>query len=208
MDYLTPTADVSRAFKFDTMSPLPNLNMVGEDGVDHINMAEDGQTELGRDLSHGARIPFVHNYYGQFNTMNNFWYYIRSVERDDRLRTFYGKRLKTFVENTSHCRIPNFRLIVMDANWQKICQTPKLLENIKNSTLPFDFWYRYRRADGIRIRPNFAHWLIAGFEEIRKALKENRDPDFGFLRDNNAEDVFALADQASRDAYSLTHTNA
>lgn len=200
-NYLTPGAknqdQDTGNWDFDVNFILKSIFSIGEDGVNHINMSDEGQTELGRMLAHTSRLPFTHSHYGHFNTMNNFWYYIRSVERDDRLRSFYGKRLKTFLKtNTTHCRIPNFRVIIMDANWQRVQQHPLLATALKDSGLPLDCWYRYRRENGLRLRPNFAFWLIAGFEEIRKALKENREPDFDFLRDTKDTDVFETADKA------------
>lgn len=202
--YLTPAvsaANPSQSWQFDVNFNLPALFNIGEDGSQHINMSEEGLTELGRLLSHDSRLKFVHGRYGQFNTMTNFWYYIRSVERDDRLRSFYGKRLKMFVrESTNHCRIPNFRVIIMDANWQRVQQHTNLAEALKLSSLPLDCWYHYKRGNGIRMRPNFAFWLIAGFEEIRKALKECREPDFNFLRDTNDENIFDTADNVAKKA--------
>lgn len=201
--YLTPAVKVtsSQTWNFDINFNLPAIFTIGEDGVSHINMSDDGKTDLGRKLAHTSRLPFVHSRYGQFSSMSNFWYYIRSVERDDRLRSFVGKRLKLFVQSsTTHCRVPNFRLIIMDANWQRIQQHPTLGEALKASTLPLDCWYHYQRENGIRMRPNFAFWLIAGFEEIRKALKENREPDFAFLRDTEDTDIFEAADHTARKA--------
>ena len=203
-NYLTPAvsaAPTSQSWEFDVNFNLPAIFNLGEDGDSHINMSEEGYTELGRNLAHASRLSFVHSRYGQFNTMNNFWYYIRSVERDDRLRSFYGKRLKMFVRgSTTHCRIPNFRVIIMDANWQRVQQHPVLAEALKSSTLPLDCWYHYKRGNGIKMRPNFAFWLIAGFEEVRNALKEDRSPNFDFLRDTDDEDIFDAADKAAKKA--------
>ncbi len=214
--YLTPSHlnnpvnssyHTSRAYEFDTNSSLPNPNAIGEDGIDHINMADDSVTELGRDLCHTAKIGFEHEHYGWFDSVDNFWYYIRSAERDDRLRTFSGRRLKTFSEHVTQCRIPNFRVMVMEANWQKVIQNDTVANRLRASTLPLDCWFRFRRKDGIRMRHNVAHWLIAGFEEIRKALKEDRKPSFDFLRDNDDDNMYATADTVARSVYSSIQDN-
>lgn len=198
----TPSALAEpNSYIFDTHHRLTPLGAIGVDGVDHINISDEGATELGRSLSHSAKIPFDHSHYGQFVSMNNFWYYIRSVERDDRLRSFYGKRLRMCVDQaTTSCRVPNFRVLIMDANWQKTQQSPGLLDMLGASAIPFDCWYRYRRDGGIVVRPNFAHWLIAGFEEIRKAVKNSREPDFAFLRDTQDTDIYKAADIAATEA--------
>jgi hypothetical protein len=161
--------------------PLPAPDTIGVDGVNHINIYEGGATELGKALTHSIHIGFVHQVFGRFGSIETFWHYIRSVERDDRMRNMPHNKLLKFSEKLQTQRIPNFYALIMQANYDKINQTPEILNAMRDSSLPFDYYYMYKRKDGIRIRRTFAHWVVPGFEEIRKALKEKRQPDFTFL---------------------------
>ena len=65
---------------------LPSAEEIGKDSVDHINVWDSAKTELGRNLSHGISRPFSHSVFGRFDSISAFWHYIRSNERDDRIR--------------------------------------------------------------------------------------------------------------------------
>lgn len=170
--------------------PLPNISAMGTDGVDHINIYTQGETELGRNLTHTARLSLNHSIFGRFDSMQSFWEYIRSEERDDRLRNLHGERLRRMVKKLTPAKVRNFRAIIMDANYQKIKQHPELVKAILASDKPFDCWYRYNRNNGVPVRPGYAHWLIWGYEEIRTALKEGREPDFGELMESRKIGLF------------------
>jgi len=47
------------------------------DGVTHINIYSKGKTKLGRLLTNFAHTPFTHAEYGQFASVEGFWYWIR-----------------------------------------------------------------------------------------------------------------------------------
>lgn len=182
----------------DLRNPLPNANESGDDGVDHINIWADGETELGRGLSHGFNLEFTHSHFGDFVCMEAFWHFIRSAERDDRTKILYGQRLNQFSKKTNAINVPNFKALIMDANLQKIDQYPDLKEELTDSELPFEcyFYKTLPKGDKIRQRPAFAPWLIWGFNEIRQALKDNREPDFTPLMDKDDVDIYEAAKNA------------
>jgi hypothetical protein len=120
--------------------------------------------------------------------MDSFWHYIRSSERDDRIRNMKPKALKRFASELTMAHVPNFRAIIMDSNWQKIKQHPAVAEAMKESTLPFEFYYVTR--EGLRIRPNYFKWFLWGMEEIRLALKEGREPDFSRIKDHREGGIY------------------
>lgn len=173
----------NNSFKTDDTSSLPAVDQIGIDGIDHINIWEKGSTELGIALSHMADLPFTHEVYGKFRSIEGFWHYIRSVSRDDRTRMMAGYKAKKFGDTLESKRVEDFKAIIMDANWQKVKQYAPLVEELKKSTLPFDVYYLFNNDVNVRIRPASAFWLIEGFNQIRKCLKENTKPDFTFLRD-------------------------
>ncbi len=176
--HVRPNATSSDKMK----DPSPSPMKWKADGEDHINIWDNSVTGLGRYLSHNSELPFKHNVFGRFSSMEAFWHYILSDERDDRIRTMRGPVLRAFARKLTTLKITNFRAIIADSNYQRIMTYENLVNDITKSTLPFDHYYT--NDAGIRIRPNYFKWLIAGFEEIRKALKEHREPDFTFLIDN------------------------
>jgi len=173
--------------------PKPSPMSWIQDGIDHINIWEYGATEIGKVLAHNTTLPFHHHIFGNFNCMEAFWHYISSVEHDDRIRTMRGRSLYEFSKKLTKLQVPNFCAIIIDANWQKIKRYPEIQEALIESTLPFDCYYTQRKAAGIRIRTPYASWLIDGFEEIRRALKEEREPNLTKFRDpsNVTEDIYA-----------------
>jgi hypothetical protein len=180
---LLPNVRTTKSGRQNNRNPMISPEMLGNDGDDHINIWDEGKTDLGKVLAHSTSIAFSHSIFGRFNSMEAFWHYIRSEERDDRIRVINSKALKKFVSKLTNVRVPNFRAIIMDSNWQKVNQYPAIVNAIKESTLPFDCYYVYQRTGGVRIRPVWAHWVIPGFEEIRRALKEDREPNFDNLKD-------------------------
>ena len=172
---------------------LPNLETIGEDGKDHINIWEHGATDLGKGLSHDIALGFTHPVVGRFKSIVGFFNYIRSAEHDDRLRQLSSKVANTHFKKLTPIKVPGFKALVMDANWLKVQQNPALKAALLESELPFDCWYTYKRKDGVRQRPAIAFWIVPGFTEIRNALKENREPDWGkiHLLGKGIKDLYA-----------------
>jgi hypothetical protein len=165
---------------------LPRADNIGEDGEGHINTWDTGTTKLGKRLAHSSHTPWRHKYFGQFSTLKGFWYYIKSDNRDDRFRTLTGPRLESLKREFEGMdqftvEVPNFRALILDATYQKIQQFSDTEALMRESDLPFDCYFYNRSQDGeqgARIRLKFAVWLLDGLEEIRNALKEDREPDF------------------------------
>lgn len=159
-----------------------------EDGGDHINIGVSAFTELGKGLNFGSKISFRHSIFGHFENVECFWHYLRSEDRDDRIRGLTGIALTKFMKNVNKVQHINFRAMILDAHYQRIYQNDFLYNEIIASTLTFDC-YHVNEA-GIRIRPSHYKWLIQGLEEIRKALKENREPDYRPFMDNVNVDIY------------------
>ena len=184
------TNNSTRKPKYDNYKPPepPPVHWL-EDGGDHINIWENGETDLGRLLAHNSDLPFNHNIFGKFCNIEAFWHYIQSVERDDRIRIMSGQILKNFSKKQTMERVTNFRAIIADSNYQRIKQYKAMVDAVKESVLPFDCYY-VNPESGIRVRPIFFKWLIKAFEEIRLALKEDREPNFKFLIDQHNSGIY------------------
>lgn len=165
------------------MQPTTPVNegveQVRNDGITHINIG--GRTDLGRMLSHFAMTPFQHPFYGSFNCMEGFWYYVRTDidaitdpkarKNLDNLRTLVGWRAKVLGKEFPQLNLDNFRELIMGANYCRIMQNPELYRLFVNSTLPFDHYFLHGEGN-ILIRPSAVSWLISGLEDLRKAFKE------------------------------------
>lgn len=171
---------------------LPSLESLIGEGVDHINIYINGESELGKMLSHSYRMSINHSVFGRFSTMESFWYYIQSEHRNDEFRVLHGSALRKLFRKTPSKTVPSFKAIIMDANWQKI-KHYKLEQMIADTSLPFDIYY-IKNDSNLKIRPTFAKWLLAGFEEIRRAIKEDREPDFTFLLDKGNDSLESALD--------------
>lgn len=145
------------------------------DGIDHINIYSNGETELGRLLTHFAHTPFIHPYLGPFASMEGLWFFIRNGGFDENLRYLSGIKAKKLGRLHQAKWYPDFRSDIIAANYQKIIQNDQLREAVIASELPFDHYYLFGPKK-VLIAPRDSMWLIEGFEEIRKALKEGVVP--------------------------------
>ena len=181
-----------------------------QDGVDHINIWQCAESDVGRAMSHGYRRPFTHAIFGKFNSMEAFWYYLQSSERDPKIMDLFGYNLKKYVRENpkgfTTRKVLNFKAVIMESNYRRIMEYDGIIEELKNSTLPFDLYYIM--PDGTRLRPKTHNWLIPGWLEIRNALQENREPDFTFLLDRAGSDIYAFVkEDEERPAFKSTQLN-
>jgi hypothetical protein len=152
--------------------------LLQNDGVDHINIFSRGRTQLGRWLSNFAKTPFVHPFYGQFTSIEGFWYYMRSEVRDDKLRYLWGFEAKKYGRELPAKWYDEFKDDILGAIYQKIIQNRELLELLVTSELPFSHYYTFQAAGAslVLINARESEWIIEGIEEIRECLKKDEIP--------------------------------
>lgn len=157
-----------------------------KDGVDFINIYSQGRTRLGRNLSHFARSQFVHPYFGPFQSMEGFWFYMKTGKKFDELRYLYGIRAKQLGRTLRTVHYPEFHEDILAGNYQKLLQDDGLRQAFTESTLPLTHYYLFKpkvaehsnsQIKPVVIFPKNSDWLIDGLEDIRNALKERRVPD-------------------------------
>lgn len=157
-------------YKDDNLLFLPD-----NDGINHINIYNKGKTELGQMLSHYAYSPFVHPYFGPFNSMEGFWYYLRAERKDEKLRQLYGAQAKFYGKKLVSVKVHHFNILIVDANYHKIIQNPRIANLLVQSSLPFDHYYTDSRVNGgHKVKIHGFEWLIGGFERIREELKSGQ----------------------------------
>ena len=170
---------------------LPGVMELGQDGKTHINTGDQAKTPLGRMLSQSYNLPFNHSLLGEFKCINGFWSYLTAKTRNDRVRHLSGTELRNYSKNGDSRRVDNFIYILLGAQWEKINTHPKLKTALKESTLPLDCYYITKKEEyDLRVRPRHADWMIWGFEEMRKALKEDREPNFKPVMDDPDKNIF------------------
>lgn len=178
--------------KIKTFTPkgsFPPVESWKGDGIDHINIGYNVGTELGNLLSLDSPLKLRHPLFGHFETAENFRLYIQTEEKDDRLRYARVVDARRLAKTYKYKRPVNLHAIIMDTVYIRIMMYPRVAEMITESVLPFENYYIHPKS-GIRIRPRSFSWLIPGFEEIRNALKEGREPNFSFLMDRESADIY------------------
>lgn len=162
------------------------------DGVDHINISRYGKTPLGKMLDMDHIRNFEHPLLGPFKTMNSLWFFLRARQPNDHIRVLNNPELRGFVFNSCggvKSGVPNFRAVVMHAAYLRIKAFKDITRLMIESELPFDSYKTLQ--SGIRVRFEHTLWVVNAFEEIRKALKEEREPNFSHLMDRDAQDIYS-----------------
>jgi hypothetical protein len=148
---------------------------IERDGSEFINIYSQGTTKLGRELSHFHKSPFTHPFFGHFDSMEGFWYYMRSNVRDDKLRYLSGFEAKVKGRVLPASWYPHFWEDVLAANYQKVIQNPSLMQMLADSVLPFTHYYVFKgRGGNIVIHPRDWDVLSKGMSDIREAIIHNR----------------------------------
>lgn len=162
------------------------LNL-GDDGEDHINFSEHGKTKLGRALCHTTGLPINHPIFGRFKTMLGFWNFILSPNKDDELRTLTGRPLHSLVNRlnrNSHSKdkndnyhVRNFRAIILNTYYLRVMASPEIKQLLAECDLELDSYY-IQSDNGLRMRYRNFKWYIPMLNELRAAVKEEREPDY------------------------------
>ena len=162
-----------------------NSSQWKKEGEDHINILVTSNAFVGRALSLRNIYNFEHPILGSFSSLNNLWFFVTAKNPDDQIRSIENNRdLRTHVANNggTHDRVPNFYAVMMHSAYLRILSMPAVMKAVIESDLPFDC-YRKTDISPIRQRFKYSSWVIRGYEEIRSALKERREPDLLFLTD-------------------------
>ncbi len=170
------------------------------DGVDHINIYSFGKTELGRMLAPETNGRFVHPIIGPFNCLTGFWAYVKSKSRKNTYRTKDARSCLNIVNkfNDAQPNVPNFKAIITSGIYYKVMSDETLKNMVKESTLPFEMYYVKTREEinpvtgkkvtyEIKVQQNYAAWMKASYEEVRRAIKDGVEPDLTKFLDKNSD---------------------
>lgn len=159
----------------DSQDTARSLATIGPatDGINHINAHTIGKTELGRLLAHFTHTPFIHPFFGPFDSMEGFWYYMRSPVKDNKLRYMSGSSAKEYGKKLPSAYYDDFWEDIIAANYQKVIQNEEIHRMMLETTLPFQSYYLHGPLKVVTPTRD-DHRFTSGLEEIRQALKENR----------------------------------
>lgn len=160
------------------------------DGIEHINIYSKGETYLGRSLTNMSNIPFEFNN-RKYNSMEGFFFIVTGYFLN--LPDF--KRNSEIVKKLSSCscydakkiggklinhkpipdeKFDEFKAIYESALRCKIEQSPRILKELRESSLPFLHYYFYGEKDNAKVIENPKHnWMIEIIQKIRTELKNN-----------------------------------
>lgn len=134
------------------------------DGVTHINIYSRSNSPLGKFLSNFEYTPFKHPVYGNFDSVEGFWYYIATGCKHDELRKLYGTSAKTYGKSLIRVEIPNFHEIIKSAIECKIEQHPIMKAKLLFNKLPLTHYFVFK--GGVVVdQPRFA-WQVRFIEEL------------------------------------------
>lgn len=165
------------------------------DGVEHINICFTGKTELGRMLSLEFEQKFVHPILGPFKSLTNYWAYLKSESRNTSLRFMKPSTCLPALKRNNDMRdsVENFKALIVRGCYYKIMSTPKLKDMVMKSTLPFQMYFIKieKETTGatevkyeVKVPHKYSYWLIGGYEEVRRAIKNKCDLDISSFLSN------------------------
>lgn len=165
-----------------------------KDGEDHINIASTSSTDLGRALSLRRTNRFLHPVLGSFAGINNIWFFLLAENPIDSIRMISDHaKLTEAVKRSGGERkfVENFRAMLIHSYWVMVLNSHNLMKLMANSDLPFDC-YRRVTPQALPERFKFSSWLVEGLNEVRRAVKDRREPSLGGFVEKKYRDVDGL----------------
>lgn len=164
---------------FDKLSPAARIRLIKSlpreqldqlDGKSFINMSSSARTNLGRLLQSTSHTPFNHINYGRFASIEGFWWWIKSAERDDRLRTVSGKSARQLGKTFTSKPVKDFKVFVIRALWAKVTQNRVLLKSFTaNTKTPIVSFYYSGDMNVPTVDPATV-WVVKALEIMRDYL--------------------------------------
>jgi hypothetical protein len=144
-----------------------------KDGIDHINLYSKSRTVLGRQLSNFAHSPFKHPEYGEFASVEAFYYWLSTGKSHDHLRSLYGIHAKTAGQELEKVICTNFENEIVQAIRLKIKQNPMLAQVLAESTLPLAHYYWFGIISNCKVCELPEHdYMVEALEQLRTELKK------------------------------------
>ena len=146
-----------------------------EDGVSHINVYSRGRTALGQEASNFSFRPFRHPKFGNFSSVEAFWYWLGSGQSHNEIRHLFGASAKMVGARLPVVPMPQeeFQEYVREAIRCKYEQHEDLRQALIDSVLPFVHYY-VRGRDAI-VQKKKHDWQMVFLEELRREFQASVD---------------------------------
>lgn len=144
-----------------------------EDGITHINIYSKGRTPLGRFLTNFALAPFDHPTDGPFESVEGYWYWLKTGRQHEILRLLHGAEAKTTGKKFDAVEIDGFDDQIKIAIRAKLLAHRGWLSQLIQSELPLThyYYYGYDSASPKIIDAGYA-WITEYIDSIRQKCKE------------------------------------
>lgn len=142
------------------------------DGVEHINIYSKGKTVLGRLLTNFAKTPFTHALYGEFVSVEGFWYWLSSGKKHNELRLLHGFKAKEYGKQFETVECATFQEDVKEAIRCKLRQNRDILKMLIDSNLPLEHYYWYGDIEKPKVYnlPQY-QWITDEIIRIRRVCQ-------------------------------------
>ncbi|MND53817.1 hypothetical protein D3C80_448650 [compost metagenome] len=117
-----------------------------EDGITHVNVYSRGATSLGRRLTNFAETPFVHPTDGPFQSVEGYWYWLKTGQMHDDLRQVSGWYAKKLGRKKPLVPCPPFDGKIKVAIRAKLIAHPDILRDLIDNELPLTHYYVYHES--------------------------------------------------------------
>ena len=175
---------------FDSSVYFNYPNSFKKEGEDHININLQSNTTIGLLLTPEYIKVINYPHLGKFSSVLSLWYWVRSQNKDDRIRRMVGNELKSYAEKNKLYKnyVSNFKAIMAKATWIKVKAYPSIIEEIRKLGPDIKLLsYYVVKSSEVRITTKYAEFIISVGNEIIDAVKNDREPNFDFLIDTPEE---------------------
>lgn len=131
------------------------------DGITHVNVYSKGRTKLGRLLSNFADTPFRIPFWGEFQCVEGFWYWV--MTKDEGLRYTNGFESKQLGKKLKLIREHPTKRELRIAYRAKLLYNPKVLKLLIENKLPLVHYYVY---DGAPVPAKQWEWTATLWNEF------------------------------------------
>ena len=151
-----------------------------QDGVTHINIYTQGKTQLGRALSNLFDCEFSVPGYGDFKSLEGFWYYYLTGCKHEELKCLGGFAAKNFgrkfpfdrIDEEATGPVGEQQEVILEAIRCKLRQNKWICKLLKESELPLAHYYVPKgKEHSMQYSISKFQWQVEEFERLRKLLK-------------------------------------
>ena len=141
------------------------------DGITHINVYSRGKTELGKLLSNFSHTPFKLDKFGEFASVEAFWYWYFSDTSNNDIRKLHGTQAKFLGQRLMEGKKPEIleidEQVIIAAIYAKLEQNPYIVEMLVQNDLPLTHYYVNSENGSIIYKDEYI-WITDAIERYRQ----------------------------------------